>query len=302
MNSSFKCPGCDWKLRNEEVDGTLNYRCTIYGNLYQLSDLRNQQTQNPEFYKNQEKEILKSRDVAPNQNTPDFFQLEDIERFSWDWFKALAGIKLEEENSDSSQAPYISLLYILICVSFYFFPKAAGDFALNPHNLFQKGGFNLLGYSFVHASLSHLVGNIIFLYPFITKVEEKLGHLNTLGFIIASATGGALMHVAFDHRGLPLVGASAVCFSYIVYYGLAFTNNHIRITEHRYWYYSFWPSYAKRSITAGGFALTYIILGLIGVIGQRDGTTLTSHLGHIGGAMVAIIVYFITVDESEKQN
>jgi len=302
VNSSFKCPSCDWKLRNEEVDGTLYYRCTICGNLYQLNDLKNQQTQNPEFYKNQEKEILKSRDVARNQTKPDFLQLEDVERFSWDWFKAQAGLKLEEENSDTSQAPYISLLYILICVSFYFFPKAAGDFALNPHNLFKKGGFNLISYSFIHASLSHLVGNIIFLYPFINKVEEKLGHFNTLGFIIASAAGGALMHVAFDHRGLPLVGASAVCFSYIVYYGLAFKNTRLLITERRISYNSPWPRYGKRSITAGGFALTYIILGLLGIIDQRSGTTLTSHLGHIGGAIIAVIVYFLTVDESEEKN
>lgn len=301
MNDSFICSSCKWKLRNEEVDRKLYYRCTICGTLYQLNDLKSQQTQSAEFYEQQEKEILASSNIASDQPEakPEYIRLRDD---PWEWIKASSGIRVEDENPENTQYPYISLLLILICISFYFFSKSSEEYILNPHNLFRKGGLTLISYSFLHKNLSHLFGNIIFLFPFISKVEGKLGHLNTLGFIIASATGGALMQVAFDQRGFPLLGASAVCFAYITYYGLAFKNNPLKVTYRSMFSGRMLNVYGKRSITAGGFVCTYILLEFWGIIGQKAGISLVSHLAHIGGATIAVIVYFITVDGSEKEN
>jgi membrane associated rhomboid family serine protease len=62
---------------------------------------------------------------------------------------------------------------------------------------------------FLHGSLEHLGGNMLFLWVFGNNVEDRLGRLGFLAFYLAGGVVAALGFILFDVRGAgPLIGAS----------------------------------------------------------------------------------------------
>jgi len=94
---------------------------------------------------------------------------------------------------------------------------------LAPQYVVIPEAFSYLTYSFLHADLFHLGGNMLFLWVFGDNVEDALGHLRYLAFYLACAAGGALLHglVAPDSQA-PLIGASGaiagIVTAYLVLY------------------------------------------------------------------------------------
>ena len=75
-------------------------------------------------------------------------------------------------------------------------------------------------YAFLHGSVTHILGNMLFLYIFGNNVNDKMGHLAYLAFYLAGAVFGGVGYVALsDGRGA-VVGASgavaAVTGAYLV--------------------------------------------------------------------------------------
>ena len=94
---------------------------------------------------------------------------------------------------------------------------------LAPQYVVMPEAFSYLTYSFLHADLLHLGGNMLFLWVFGDNVEDALGHFRYLVFYLACAAGGALLHgmVAPDSQA-PLIGASGaiagIVAAYLVLY------------------------------------------------------------------------------------
>jgi membrane associated rhomboid family serine protease len=65
-------------------------------------------------------------------------------------------------------------------------------------------------YALIHADISHLVFNGIWLLAFGTPVARRFGTLRFIVFLAATAAAGAVVHLA-THRGelFPMIGASA---------------------------------------------------------------------------------------------
>ncbi|TJW44469.1 MAG: rhomboid family intramembrane serine protease, partial [Mesorhizobium sp.] len=80
-----------------------------------------------------------------------------------------------------------------------------------------------LTYSFLHADIFHLGGNMLFLWVFGDNVEDALGHVRYLVFYLLCAVGGAFFQglVAWDSQ-VPLIGASGaiagVVAAYLILY------------------------------------------------------------------------------------
>jgi membrane associated rhomboid family serine protease len=67
----------------------------------------------------------------------------------------------------------------------------------------------LLTSMFLHGSLLHVVGNMIFLLPFGDNVEDRLGHAKFLIFYLLTGVAASLGYVAFNAGSdIPLLGAS----------------------------------------------------------------------------------------------
>ena len=69
--------------------------------------------------------------------------------------------------------------------------------------------FRLLTYMFVHGSIWHLLGNMVFLFVFGDNVEDALGHVRFIVFYLLCGVIAAVVHSAVTvSPDVPLIGAS----------------------------------------------------------------------------------------------
>jgi membrane associated rhomboid family serine protease len=72
---------------------------------------------------------------------------------------------------------------------------------------------------FLHGGVLHLAGNLLFLWVFGDNVEDDLGHLRYVAFILLCAVGSGLAHAAgAPNSDAPLVGASGVVAGVVAAY------------------------------------------------------------------------------------
>ena len=65
-------------------------------------------------------------------------------------------------------------------------------------------------YSLLHANLSHLGFNVLWLLPFGSALARRFGAIRFFAFMAVTATAGALAHlVTHEHAVAPMIGASA---------------------------------------------------------------------------------------------
>jgi membrane associated rhomboid family serine protease len=76
-----------------------------------------------------------------------------------------------------------------------------------------------LSYMFLHGSLMHLVGNMLFLWVFGDNVEDAMGHLRFLLFyLLCGVIAGYVHSVMAASAGTPLIGASGAVAGVIAAY------------------------------------------------------------------------------------
>jgi len=70
--------------------------------------------------------------------------------------------------------------------------------------------WTFITYAFIHADLTHLGVNVVWLLPFGSAVARRFGALRFLAFFMVTAAAGAALHLA-THAGepYPMIGASA---------------------------------------------------------------------------------------------
>jgi len=69
--------------------------------------------------------------------------------------------------------------------------------------------FGLFTHMFLHASLMHIAGNMLFLWVFGDNLEDQLGHVGFALFYLAGGLAAAGLQIYFDPSSrVPMVGAS----------------------------------------------------------------------------------------------
>ena len=76
---------------------------------------------------------------------------------------------------------------------------------------------------FLHGSVIHLLGNMLFLWVFVYNVEDAMGHVRFFIFFVACGSAAALVHAFIDpESGRPLIGASGgvsgIVAAYLILY------------------------------------------------------------------------------------
>jgi membrane associated rhomboid family serine protease len=70
--------------------------------------------------------------------------------------------------------------------------------------------WSFLTYSLLHADLSHIVFNVLWMLPFGSAVARRFGAVRFFAFMAATAIAGAIAHLAtHQHEVAPMIGASA---------------------------------------------------------------------------------------------
>ncbi|WP_157018792.1 rhomboid family intramembrane serine protease [Mesorhizobium xinjiangense] len=99
-------------------------------------------------------------------------------------------------------------------------PAVVNDVAELPPNLvFLPEDFTYITYSFLHADLFHLGGNMLFLWVFGDNVEDAMGHVRYLIFYLLCAAAGAWFHgLLAPSSEIPLIGASGAVAGIVAAY------------------------------------------------------------------------------------
>jgi membrane associated rhomboid family serine protease len=70
--------------------------------------------------------------------------------------------------------------------------------------------WSFVTYSLLHANLSHIIFNVLWLLPFGSAVARRFGPIRFFVFMAVTAVAGALAHlITHEHAVAPMIGASA---------------------------------------------------------------------------------------------
>ncbi len=96
----------------------------------------------------------------------------------------------------------------------------------------EANGLTLLTHMFLHGSLGHIGGNMLFLWIFGDNVEDALGHARYVLFYLACGVLGALAQVAAGpHSHVPMLGASGAIAGVLAAYGFLFPRSPITVVN-----------------------------------------------------------------------
>jgi len=94
-----------------------------------------------------------------------------------------------------------------------------GEFNWSDYALPVPERLTIISYMFIHSSVLHLVGNMLFLWVFGDNVEDAMGHVRFLMFYIMCGVFAGLAHiVAVSSSEVPLIGASGAVAGVIAAY------------------------------------------------------------------------------------
>ncbi|TDL99368.1 MAG: rhomboid family intramembrane serine protease [Flavobacteriaceae bacterium] len=214
--------------------------------------------------------------------------------------KLLLMFPIGDDNVKGGPFPFFSYLFILINVLVYFVIEVPALTSDSTATLFfeqwagqacelSKGEslITLLTSIFLHGSLMHLGGNMIFLWVFGDNIESTIGNLKFAFFYLVGGVIATYTHVflAGATDCTPLVGASGSIAAVLGAYLVMFPKSRIKL-----WFILF--SYKISAIFFLGFWLIQQFSG-IGVKDIPGGGDNVAYWAHIGGFVFGIIAGFL---------
>jgi len=151
---------------------------------------------------------------------------------------------------------------------------------------------------FMHASLAHIFGNMLFLWIFGDNIEDRLGHFRYLIFYLVCGVLAGLSHVfatvafAGDNEAsllVPSLGASGAISGVLGAYILLFPTNRVIVLLG--WFATPVPAF----IAIGLWFVLQLISGL-GVLGsgsQQGGVAYAAHIGGFISGLALIKIFEI---------
>ena len=196
---------------------------------------------------------------------------------------------------------------IAVFVAAHSFGWSAREYGLQPAGLWA-GELdqlrNLLLAAFLHFSLLHIAGNMLFLWVFGANVEDEMGHLGFAVFYLVCGLGAGIIESAlFANDTIPRIGASGAIAGVLGAYLVLFPLSPIGILPIHI--VGFWmvgrligqaeerpPTFDVSALIVIGVWLVLQIIGSVGTaVGQEGGIAYTAHLGGfaVGFAIVQVL-------------
>jgi membrane associated rhomboid family serine protease len=145
----------------------------------------------------------------------------------------------------------------------------------------------LLTAMFMHGSLAHLFGNMLFLWIFGDNVEDELGHLGYILFYLTTGVLASLAHVAVTYASgadplVPSLGASGAISGVLGGYLVLHPNKQVTVLLFRI------VTEVPAFLAIGIWFLFQVINGL-GVLGA-DSVGGVAYGAHIGGFIAGLVL------------
>ncbi len=163
---------------------------------------------------------------------------------------------------------------VLVFVAQQFVPSLERTLAFLPALIFVQP-WTMVTYMFVHGGWLHILFNMLALFWFGPRVEERLGGRSFLVLYFLSGIGGALLSFAIPSaRMIPIVGASGAIMGVAVAFA-------------RYWPRERFYLYGVVPVEAWLLILLYVGWDLSGAFGI--GGAGIAHFAHLGGAAAGYV-------------
>lgn len=156
----------------------------------------------------------------------------------------------------------------------------------------------LLTSMFLHGSLLHLLGNLLFLWVFGDNVEDRLGHVRYLGFYLLCGLIASGVHVAYTLAAqantlIPCIGASGAISGVLAGYLLLFPHKQVTVLILRV------LMNVPAWVAIGLWFLFQLIEGL-GALGHSSGVAYSAHIGGFVAGLLLVKMFAIGRPEPQK--
>lgn len=125
---------------------------------------------------------------------------------------------------------------VLVFLYMWLLPPEAIDGFINAHALIPahiaagKDLITLFSSLFIHGSLGHIAGNMLFLYIFGDNLEDRLGHIKYLLYYFICGLGASMLQIIVDPAStIPNIGASGAIAGLMGGYLFLFPNNKVDV-------------------------------------------------------------------------
>ncbi len=224
------------------------------------------------------------------------------------------GIPIGDESPRFGGPPLVNLTFIVLNIVLFFIsvltPWMLAPGARSFYEVIWALGFipayflsgerlhTLITSMFLHGSLAHLLGNMLFLYIFGDNVEVVMGRLRYAVFYIFTGLTASLIHtlyaLLFDPSSLliPAVGASGAISGVLGAYIALFPWGRVRVVAFWGWIPMF---LSLPAIVYIGFWFLYQLL--MGLVVAAAGVSVgVAFWAHIGGFIAGLLLAGLLVD------
>jgi membrane associated rhomboid family serine protease len=194
---------------------------------------------------------------------------------------------LGDESRRPSRFPAMTMVIIALNALVFVLELAGGDAFVNrwaavPAEIVAGRHLEtLLSSMFMHASWSHILGNMVFLWAFGPEIEDAMGQVRYVLFYLAGGIVAMLAQVAANPSGtLPGLGASGAIAAVMGAFLITYPNDQIRTVVFFGWFVRITLVPAVLLI---GFWLLTQLFSLGSVADAQQGGV--AYMAHIGGAV-----------------
>ncbi|VTS05986.1 rhomboid family intramembrane serine protease [Tuwongella immobilis] len=157
----------------------------------------------------------------------------------------------------------------------------------------------LLTSMFMHGSLMHLLGNMLFLYIFGDNVEDKLGHVKYIVFYLLTGIIASLCHVFLagirqTDLLIPCLGASGAISAVMAGYVITDPNRRVVVLVLRF------LTEVPAWVMIGVWFLFQLING-IGLFGNDTESGGVAYAAHIGGFLAGAVLVYVMMPVIERR-
>ena len=147
----------------------------------------------------------------------------------------------------------------------------------------------LLTHLFLHASVAHVAGNMLFLWIFGDNVEDALGHGRYALFYILCGVAAALAQVAASpHSPVPMLGASGAISGVLAAYLLLYPRSPITIINPIPLLWLFWGFFL--SVPAWFVILEFFGMNLWSALQPSNAAGGVAFVAHVGGFIAGLLL------------
>ena len=187
--------------------------------------------------------------------------------------------------------PFVTILLILVnilvfivelnskasfIIQWSFIPRR---FMANPPGYF----ITIFSSMFMHASWSHLLGNMLYLWVFGDNIEDFFGRIRFLGFYLVSGVVATFAQFVFMlNSNVLILGASGAIAGILGAYFLVFGGSKIKI-----WF--FFRIFRVEAWFAIALWIVWQII-LVWISGEAAETGGVAYMAHVGGFLVGILM------------